>query len=112
MLSAGHTISGWGMRSFAVAGPSSWNVLPVGLRSSSFRYVCKTFEKAHSIWFSILATGHALLSLYYMYFVGCDTVKVFIYTREIIHERIDRLSPFNNRFIQTHLFSDLDITAL
>ena len=26
----------WGLRSFAVAGPSSWNVLPVGLRSSSF----------------------------------------------------------------------------
>ena len=26
----------WGLRSFAVAGPGSWNVLPVGLRSSSF----------------------------------------------------------------------------
>ena len=26
----------WGMRYFAVAGPSSWNVLPVDLRSSSF----------------------------------------------------------------------------
>ena len=26
----------WDLRSFAVAGPSSWNVLPVGLRSSSF----------------------------------------------------------------------------
>ena len=26
----------WGLRSFAVAGPSSWNALPVGLRSSSF----------------------------------------------------------------------------
>ena len=26
----------WGSRSFAVAGPSSWNALPVGLRSSSF----------------------------------------------------------------------------
>ena len=26
----------WGLRSFAGAGPSSWNVLPVGLRSSSF----------------------------------------------------------------------------
>ena len=26
----------WGWRSFAVAGPSSWNVLPVGLRSSPF----------------------------------------------------------------------------
>ena len=25
----------WGSRSFAVAGPSSWNVLPVSLRSSS-----------------------------------------------------------------------------
>ena len=28
----------WGLRSFAVAGPSSWNVLPVGLRSSSFSF--------------------------------------------------------------------------
>ena len=26
----------WGLRSFGVAGPSSWNTLPVGLRSSSF----------------------------------------------------------------------------
>ena len=26
----------WGLRSFAVAGPSSWNALPVGLRFSSF----------------------------------------------------------------------------
>ena len=26
----------WGLRSFAVAGPSSCNVLPVGLRSSNF----------------------------------------------------------------------------
>ena len=29
----------WGLRSFAVAGPSSWNALPVGLRSSSFGLV-------------------------------------------------------------------------
>ena len=33
----------WGLRSFAVAGPSSWNVLPVGLRSSSFSL--ETFAK-------------------------------------------------------------------
>ena len=26
----------WGLRFFAVAGPSSWNALSVGLRSSSF----------------------------------------------------------------------------
>ena len=26
----------WGLRSFAVSDPSSWNALPVGLRSSSF----------------------------------------------------------------------------
>ena len=26
----------WGLRSFAVAGPSSWNALPVGFTSSSF----------------------------------------------------------------------------
>ena len=25
----------WGLRSFVVAGPSSWNALPVGCRSSS-----------------------------------------------------------------------------
>ena len=33
----------WGLRSFAVAGPSSWNVLPVGLRSSYFSL--ETFAK-------------------------------------------------------------------
>ena len=33
----------WGLRSFAVAGPSSWNVLPVGLRYSSFSL--ETFAK-------------------------------------------------------------------
>ena len=33
----------WGLRSFTVAGPSSWNVLPVGLRSSSFSL--ETFAK-------------------------------------------------------------------
>ena len=33
----------WIFRSFAVAGPSSWNALPVGLRSSSFGL--KTFAK-------------------------------------------------------------------
>ena len=26
----------WGLRSFAMAGPSSWNALPIVLRSSSF----------------------------------------------------------------------------
>ena len=29
-------LTDWGLRSFAVAGPSSWNALPVDLRSSSF----------------------------------------------------------------------------
>ena len=33
----------WSLRSFAVAGPSSWNALPVGLRSSSFSL--ETFAK-------------------------------------------------------------------
>ena len=43
----------WGLRSFAVAGPSSWNALPVDLRSSSFgfRYFCKALKNT-SIWFS------------------------------------------------------------
>ena len=56
----------WGLRSFAVAGPSSWNALPVGLRSSSFGL--DTFAKhlKTSIWFSVLTTGHALLSMYYI----------------------------------------------
>ena len=30
------SLTDWGLRSFAVAGPSSWNALPVSLRSSSF----------------------------------------------------------------------------
>ena len=33
----------WGLRSFAVAGPSSWNILPVCSRSSSFKL--ETFAK-------------------------------------------------------------------
>ena len=57
----------WDLRSFAVAGPSSWNALPVGLRPSSFgfRYFCKALKNT-SIWFSVLTTGHALLSLYHI----------------------------------------------
>ena len=57
----------WGLRSFAVAGPSSWNALPVGLRSFLFwfRYFCKALKNT-SIWFSVLTTGHALLSMYYI----------------------------------------------
>ena len=57
-----------------VAGPSSWNALPVGLSSSSFGL--DTFAKHlnTSLWFSVLTTGHTLLSLYY--FVECDTVTV------------------------------------
>ena len=57
----------WGLRSIAVAGPSSWNALPVGLRSSPFGL--DTFAKLlknTSIWFSVLKTGHALLSMYYI----------------------------------------------
>ena len=55
-----------GLRSFAVAGPSSWNALPVGLRSSSFGL--DTFAKhlKHIYLFSVLTTGHALLSMYYI----------------------------------------------
>jgi hypothetical protein len=38
----------WGMRSFAVAGTSSWNVLPVNLRSSFFSLdVLEIHLKAH-----------------------------------------------------------------
>ena len=49
----------WDLRSFAEAGPSSWNVLPVGLRSSSFSLDI-------DIWFCALTTRHALFSLYYI----------------------------------------------
>ena len=67
-----------GLRSFAVTSSSSWNVLPVGLRSSSFGLdkfrvrvrVMVVFRFAKhlktSIWFSVLTTEHALLSLYYI----------------------------------------------
>ena len=39
----------WGLRSFAVAGPSSWNALPVGLRSSSLGLdtFAKPLNKTH-----------------------------------------------------------------
>ena len=54
----------WGLRSFAVAGPSSWNVLPVDSRSSSFGL--DTFakhSKTHPFGLAYSHTGHALLSL-------------------------------------------------
>ena len=58
-----------------MAGPSSWNVLPVGLRSSSFgldafakhlKHIClvkRTHDKARTFEFVLQ-------------FVGCDTVIV------------------------------------
>ena len=54
----------WGLRSFAVAGPSSWNALPVNLRSSSFgldTFALKTF-----LFGLAYSTEHALLSLYHI----------------------------------------------
>ena len=60
----------WGMRSFAVAGPRSWNVLPTDLRFSSFSLdiFAKHLKKNISIWFSLPthSRAHALLSLYYI----------------------------------------------
>ena len=57
----------WGLRSFAVAGPSSWNALPCWFEVFLFwfRYFCKALENT-SIWFSVLTTGHALLSMCYI----------------------------------------------
>ena len=52
----------WGLRSFAGAGPSSWNLLPVGLRSFSFSL--ETFAK-HLKTYPFGLT-YSLLSLYYI----------------------------------------------
>ena len=56
----------WSLRSFAMAGPSSWNALPVDLRSSFFGL--DTFAKhlKTPIRFGILMNEHALLSLYHI----------------------------------------------
>ena len=66
----------WGLRSFAVAGPSSWNALPVGLRSSFFGL--DTFAKHLKTHLFGLAYTHdrARTFEYALHFVGCDTVTV------------------------------------
>ena len=59
----------WGLRSFVVAGPSSWNVLPVGLRSSSFSFIYPKHLETHLFGLAyscVLTTEHALLSLYHI----------------------------------------------
>ena len=54
----------WGLRAFAVAGPSCWNELPVELRdlTVSPATFCETLEDALvQSWFFLIK--HALLSL-------------------------------------------------
>ena len=57
----------WGLRSFVVAGPSSLECFAGWFEVFLiwFRYFCKALENT-SIWFRVLTTGHALLSLYYI----------------------------------------------
>ena len=66
----------WGMRSFAVAGPKSWNVLPFDLRSSSFKMA--TFTEHWKYICSMLTTLHALLSLYCILTVSSNCCKDII----------------------------------
>ena len=80
----------WGSRSFAVTGLSSWNVVPVGLRYSSF--------SLHR--FSVFTTGHALLSLYYL-FIGCDKeiaeVSNYMTLKKLLNQ-VD--SPYFNPYLR------------
>ena len=62
----------WSLRSFAVAGPSSWNVLPVGLRSSSFGL--ETFAKHLKT--HVFRLAYSRQGMHFLSFVGCDTVTV------------------------------------
>ena len=68
----------WGLRSFAVAGLSSCNALPVGLRSSSFDL--DTFVKhlkTHLHLYLVQRTHDRARTVeYVLHFVGCDTVTV------------------------------------
>ena len=65
----------WGLRSFAVAGPSSWNALPVGLRSSSFDL--DTFAKHLKHIYLVKRThDRARTFEFVLHFVECDTVTV------------------------------------
>ena len=65
----------WGLRSFAVAGPSSWNALPVGLRSSSFGL--DTFAKhLKTHLFGLAYSRQDTHFEFVLHFVRCDTVRV------------------------------------
>ena len=66
----------WGLRSFAVAGPSSWNALPVDLRSSSFGL--DTFAKhLKTHLFGLACTQDRARTFEFVsHFVECDTVTV------------------------------------
>ena len=56
----------WGLRSFAVASPSSWNALPVGLRSSSFGLDFFGKHLKHIYLIQCTHDRHARLSMYYI----------------------------------------------
>ena len=67
----------WGLRSFGVADPSSWNALPVGLRSSSFGL--DTFAKhlkTHLFGLAYRTHDRAHTFEFVLHFVECDTVTV------------------------------------
>ena len=65
----------WGLRSFAVAGPSSWNALPVDLRSSSFGL--DTFAKhLKTHLFGLAYSRQSTHFEFVSHFVECDTVTV------------------------------------
>ena len=65
--------SDWGLRSFVVASPSSWNTLPVGLRSSSFGLdTLAKHLKTHL--FGLAYRAHTFE--FVLHFVRCDTVTV------------------------------------
>ena len=67
----------WSLRSFAVAGPSNWNALPVDLRSSSFGL--DTFAKnLKNTSIDLVQHTHdrARTFEFVSHFVECDTVTV------------------------------------
>ena len=58
-----------------MAGPSNWNVLPVGLRSSSFGI--DTFAKQlKTHLFGLAYSRQGMHFEFVLHFVGCDTVTV------------------------------------
>ena len=88
------------------AGPSSWNALRVGLRSSSFGLDTFKALKNTSIWFSVLTTRHALLSVskpdYYYYYYS--SVASNIWNALPNHMSSIPTLPVFRRALKHHLF--------